>query len=144
MESIKVAEWDKGHFQIVLKPTGEARRHAAFALNPRDAVVDQWHAVQRCVPGLHGKLADTIWDQLECHQLNSWIPMPREGGNWVTGPTYELESWRPTLPRWVNGKALIFTECLNRLGGDPAGPYGSPVRPDAGQTDLHRALANIG
>jgi hypothetical protein len=143
VEKIEVAQWDDGQFQIVLTPTNEARWHAAFALNPRDAVVEQWHAIQGCVPGLYGALADTIWDQLECHQLNSAIIWKKEGGWWLTGSTYDLESWRPTLPRWVPGGALIFTECLNRLGVDPAGPFGSPIRPDAGQTDLFRAMANI-
>ncbi|HWS34920.1 MAG TPA: hypothetical protein VN408_19545 [Actinoplanes sp.] len=143
IESIETVKWADDQFQIIVTPTAEARRHAAFAANPRDAVVEQWHAVQRCVPGLYGELADTVWDQLECHQLNSWIPLPREGSDWATGETYDLESWRPTLPRWVNGQDLIVTECLNRLGVDPAGPYGDGIRPDAGQTDLREAWAHI-
>ncbi|MEU8112728.1 hypothetical protein [Micromonospora sp. NPDC048947] len=141
VEKIERVPWDDDQFQIVLTPTSEARWHAAFALDPRDAVVEQWHAIQRCVPGLYGALADTIWDQLECHQLNSWIIFPKEDGNWLTGSTYELESWRPTVARWVNGQDLIVTECLNLLGADPAGPFGSPFRP--GAVDLHGAWSNI-
>lgn len=143
VEKIEVARWGDGQFQIVLTPTNEARAHAAFALNPRDAVVEQWHAIQGCVSGLYGDLADTIWDQLECHQLNSWLILPNEGGIWLTGDTYDLESWRPTFPRWVGGQDLIVTKCLNLLGTDPDGPFGSPFRPDAGQTDLYRAYSNI-
>ncbi|WP_157239699.1 hypothetical protein [Catenuloplanes japonicus] len=143
VEEIEVARWGDGQFQIVLTPTTEARAHAAFSKSPRDAVVEQWHAIQRCVPGLYGSLADTIWDQLECHQLNSWLIFPKEDGNWLTGSTYDLESWRPILPRWVGGQDLIVTECLNRLGVDPAGPFGSPLRPDAGQSDLYGAWSKI-
>ncbi|MTK05170.1 hypothetical protein [Micromonospora sp. CP22] len=141
VEKIELVQWGDGHFQVVLTPTAEARKHAALSLNPRDAVVEQWHAIQGCVSGLYGDLADTIWDQLECHQLNSWLILPREDGIWATGSTYELESWRPTLPRWVNGQDLIFTECLNRMGTDPEGPFANPFRP--GETDLHQAWDNI-
>ncbi|MBT3078361.1 MULTISPECIES: DUF2599 domain-containing protein [Streptomyces] len=142
VQEIKVADWEGEAFQIILTPTPEARGHAATAINPRDAVVEQWHAIQGCVSGLEGGIADTIWDQLECHQLNSWVPFPREGSNWLTGETYELESWRPVLPRAVPGAALVATECLNRLGEDPAGPL-STYRPDAGRLDLHGAQDNI-
>jgi hypothetical protein len=143
VEKIEVAPWADGQFQIFLTPTHEARADAAFSPNPRAAVVEQWHAIQGCVPGLYGALADTIWDQLECHQLNSWLFLPNEGGIWATGDTYDLESWRPTLPRWVNGQDLIVTKCLNILGTDPAGPISSPFRPDTGQTDLYGAWRNI-
>ncbi|MGW5703885.1 hypothetical protein [Amycolatopsis japonica] len=143
VEEIKVAQWGDNQFQIVLTPTGEARADAAFSPNPRNAVVEQWHAIQACVPGLYGSLADTIWDQLECHQLNSWLTIPNEGGIWATGNTYDLESWRPTLPRWVGGQDLIVTKCLNMLGKDPAGPLNSPFRPDKGQFDLREAQKNF-
>ncbi|MFI6567031.1 hypothetical protein [Streptomyces sp. NPDC050534] len=143
VEKIEVASWGDGQFQIVLTPTQGARWNAAFSPTPRDAVVEQWHAIQACVPGLYGGLADTIWDQLECHQLNSWIALPREGSKWITGDTYDLESWRPVLPRQVPGQDLIVTHCLNSMGVDPAGPFNSPIRPDAGQVDLEQATRNI-
>ncbi|WP_222724041.1 DUF2599 domain-containing protein [Streptomyces sp. uw30] len=143
VEKIEVASWGDNQFQIVLTPTQEARLNAAFSPTPRDAVVEQWHAIQACVPGLYGGLADTIWDQLECHQLNSWIAVPQEGSKWITGDTYDLESWRPVLPRLVPGEALIVTRCLNSLGVDPAGPFSSPIRPDAGQVDLQQAMRNF-
>ncbi|MBM9624429.1 hypothetical protein [Streptomyces zhihengii] len=143
VQEIKVADWGDGAFQIILTPTPEARWHAFTALSPRDAVVEQWHAIQGCVSGLEGGLADSIWDQLECHQVNSAVPAPREGSNWLTGETYELESWRPVLPRAVPGGALVFTECMNLLGRDPAGPTSAPYRPDAGRLDLHGAQDNI-
>ncbi|MFD9122294.1 MULTISPECIES: hypothetical protein [Streptomyces] len=143
VEKIEVAHWADGQFQVVLTPTHEARWHAFAALNPRDAVVEQWHAIQACVPGLYGGVADTIWDQLECHQLNSWMVLPREGSKWATGETYDLESWRPVLPRVVSGEALIITECLNHMGVDPAGPFSTPFRPDDGQVDLYQANRNI-
>jgi hypothetical protein len=143
VEKIEVASWGDDQFQIVLTPTPQARWDAAFSPAPRNAVVEQWHAIQACVPGLYGGLADTVWDQLECHQLNSWIAVPREGSKWITGDTYELESWRPVLPRAVPGQDLIITRCLNDLGVDPAGPLTSPIRPDLGQFDLQQAMRNI-
>ncbi|GAA4301201.1 hypothetical protein GCM10023178_06710 [Actinomadura luteofluorescens] len=141
VEKIEVVEWGDGQFQIVLTPTTEARKDAAFSMTPRNAVVEQWHAIQGCVPGLYGDLADTIWDQLECHQLNSWLALPNEGDIWLTGATYDLESWRPTLPRWVNGQDLIVTKCLNMLGRDPAPRVSSPFRPDTAQVNPWRNIA---
>ncbi|MCK8678413.1 MULTISPECIES: hypothetical protein [Streptomyces] len=143
VQQIEVVEWEDGKFQIVLTPTPEARWHAATAVSPRDAVVEQWHAIQGCVPGLEGGLADTIWDQLECHQLHASVPAFREGSMWATGETYELESWRPVLPRAVPGGTLVFTQCMNLLGGNPDGPGSGPRRPDDGRLDLHGAQENI-
>ncbi|WP_406300065.1 DUF2599 domain-containing protein [Embleya sp. NBC_00888] len=143
VEKVEVVSWGDKQFQVVLTPTPQARLHAFAARNPRDAVVEQWHAIQRCVPHLSGGLADTLWDQLECHQLNSWILLPREGSKWATGNAYELESWRPVLPRAVPGAALVVTECLNHMGVDPAGPFGTPFRPDEGQVDLYQAKKNF-
>lgn len=139
VEKIEVIPWANNEFQIRLTPTGEARAYAAVSLrylwmDPRDAVVEQWHAIQNCVPGLTGDLADKMWDQLECHQLNSFVPLPREGSIWATGDAYELESWAPLQPREASGAAMIDSKCLNDLEVDPPGGPGTPYRPDQVQT----------
>ncbi|AXX31209.1 hypothetical protein APASM_3844 [Actinosynnema pretiosum subsp. pretiosum] len=112
--------------------------------DPHATVVEQWHAVQNCVAGLYNDLADSIWDQLECHQALSWIMWNREGSMWATGDTYELESWRPKLIRdFPRLPQYLVTECGNNLGLKPAGPFRSPIRPDLGVVDLQGAADAI-
>lgn len=141
---ITVSKWGDGQFQIHVTPTLGAR----FAPDPRAAVDTLWRAVQACVPGLYGNLADTIYQQLDCHQRLALLPGWKEGGIFQTGPTYDLESWRPKLV----GPDIFGQErdshCLNHLsalpsGGDPDGPFGDPIRPDQGQVDLLDAYGNI-
>lgn len=56
-------------FTIKVYPRGFVRVvPAAHAVT-----VDMWHAVQACVSGLSGSTADSIWDQLECHQYLSAV-----------------------------------------------------------------------
>ncbi|MFD8103204.1 hypothetical protein ACFV24_27070 [Nocardia fluminea] len=100
-------------FQIVVTPNPKARA------NPGTwkVVESMWHQVQGCVPGLYGPLADSIWQQLECHQMLS----DRGGGS-----TWELESWRTplALPHYVT---YVNSHCLNRkwLNGPENGEPGT-------------------
>lgn len=144
VEKIEVVQWEGDNFQIVLTPTAKARHDAAWNPDLRGPIVEQWHAIQNCVAGLEGEVADTIWDQLECHQLFSWIKMDREDSEWATGDTFELESWLPKLNRDITRIPQYFTtQCANTLEKDPAGPFSSPIRPDLGITDLQGAYAAI-
>jgi hypothetical protein len=145
VHEITVSQWDQGQWQIHVTPKGAAR----VALNPRGAVDTMWHAVQACVPGLYRDLADTIYQQLDCHQRLSAVPWPGEGSIFKTGDTYDLESWRPKLVEPDIFGQEVHSSCLNDLsalstGGDPAGPFGDPIRPDLGQTDLVGANSTIG
>ncbi|WP_051807559.1 hypothetical protein [Actinoplanes subtropicus] len=141
IDKIEVADWGNGRFQIVVTPNGEARNYAAWALDQRAAVVDEWHAIQACVRGLYGGLADSIWQQLDCHQRMSWAWDPRRR-DWLTGPTYDLESWRPPLSG-ANLVSELRTDCLNKLGVDENSRVVDPHRPDDGETDLQNAWADI-
>ena len=107
----------------------------------RGAVVEEWHAIQACVPGLYGNLADSICQQLECHQRWAWALRP--DGEWATGPTYDLESWRPKLED-DNFFAKSASKCGGYLGVEPDGEFSNPYRPDAGVTDLEHAFDNYG
>lgn len=141
IEQIQVADWGGGRFQIIVTPNGEARNYAAWALDQRAAVVDEWHAVQACVRGLYGSLADSIWQQLDCHQRMSWAWNPKRR-DWFTGPTYDLESWRPPLSD-ANLVSELRTKCLNTLGVDENSQPINPYRPDDGVTDLQHAWDDI-
>jgi hypothetical protein len=110
-------------------------------MNPRDAVVEQWHAIQGCAAGLEGDLADRIWDQLECHQLMARRPCR----GWCLANRSDVRPGELAAdpPSLVGGQDLVVTECMNLLGTDPAGPLSSPFRPDEGQLDLSEAQKNF-
>ncbi len=133
VQSVQVQDYADGHFRILLTPTAASR----FALDPHAATVSEWHAVQNCVRGLSGPLADSIWDQLECHQR--WALTPSKDGGWATGPTYDLETWHGVFSE----NQYVSTRCGNELGIQPDGPFGEPHDPSAGQTDLQQAWASI-
>ncbi|MFD8103211.1 hypothetical protein ACFV24_27110 [Nocardia fluminea] len=88
-----------GDFQINVTPKPAARDNPGN----RDVVVSMWHQVQSCVPGLYDRKADSVWQQLECHQMLSWF-----GG----GELWELESWVPPLKE-PNFGSYTSSECLN-------------------------------
>ncbi|MFG1922345.1 hypothetical protein [Cryptosporangium sp. NPDC048952] len=146
IEKIEVANWGNGRFQILVTPNSAARIRAGQTstdpIRSREVVVDEWHAVQACVRGLYGSLADSIWQQLDCHQRMSWVwhPLRRD---WLTGPTYDLESWRPALTGPNVAVQEARTRCLNTLGVDENSKVTSPYRPDAGQFDLLHAWGNF-
>lgn len=153
IQEIKKADWvidGKPAFQIIIYPKIEARVHAGLGVatrmpNERPVVVDEWHAIQACIRGLYDGLADSIWQQLECHQKLSWAWNPARNnwqGDWATGPTYDLESWRPPIP-FANIATEAATNCLNWLGEREDSQVVNPFRPDTGQTDLQHAYDNI-
>ncbi|WP_157063552.1 DUF2599 domain-containing protein [Luteipulveratus mongoliensis] len=122
---ISVERWSNGDFKIIAWPTWEART----ASDPTAATIDEWHAIQNCVSGLYGTLADSIYDQLECHQHLALVP----GKNvWATGTTYDLESWRGTFDNWLG------TRCGNELNKerDHTDAPTSNGQPDEGVTDI--------
>lgn len=128
VHEIQVEDWADGHQKISVTPKG----HSRVAVDANGATIAMWHAVQDCVAGLYGGRADTIYDQLECHQ--------HFGAAWfATGDTYDLETWRPTFgpSEWVS------SHCGNELGTDPAGPVRGHYRPDAGVTDLEGAFDSV-
>ncbi len=131
IDYIEVEPWADDHFKIVVQPSTASR----VALDPAAATVEMWHAIQACVPGLYGFRADTIWDQLECHQWLALVPSRKAFPEWASGSTYDLETWRPLL-RPATYSSWQDSSCGNRLSTDPAGPFGDPYRPDAGQLDL--------
>ncbi len=69
------------------------------------------------VPGLYGDLADSIYQQLQCHQM-----VPHEA---ATGAAYDLETWREKLPG-PNPVSYGLTRCLNQNpDGSPNGNQGA-------------------
>lgn len=99
-------------FTISVTPTDAARN----AGGKREVTVSMWHQIQGCVPGLYDRLADSIWQQLECHQMYPWEDFLGLGG---TGPTYDLETWRSPLLNPGAGP-YAASHCLNRTS--PNGP----------------------
>ena len=100
-----------GHRKIKVTP-GEPAWHAVGVKEVTDVM---WHSIQDCVPGLYGRVADSIYQQLMCHQA-----YPVE---FATGPTWDLETYHPPLsnPTWA---ALANTHCLNTLEPDSSGGGG--------------------
>lgn len=130
IEQIEVEPWADGHQKIKVHPTGPAR----YDINPWHVTHSMWHAVQACVRGLYDARADSIYDQLECHQHLALLKHYRgaEYGGYYTGPTYDLETWRGTF----NAGDWLSTRCGNTLGHpEPAGPLGPPRRPDFREVD---------
>lgn len=124
VENIQTVDMAGSDFQIVVTPTQAARDKRAN----RDVVVEMWHKVQSCVPGLYDALADSIWQQLECHQEHS---------NMGGGPTWDLESYRTPLA-FPNSATYLATHCLNRLW--PNGPEnGEPGTDSVARAPLHVA-----
>ena len=113
-------------YKIVLTPTQSARA----ALGNRDATVSMWHQIQACVPGLYGRLADSIWQQLECHQWGGLA-------EFATGPTFDFETWREPLDN-PNPVSYVATHCLNKQT-DGASENGTPGLGSnfPGYLDLH-------
>lgn len=91
-------------FRISVVPTEKAR-NAQITGYGHDATVDIWHDVQACVPGLYDGLADSIWQQAECHVMYG-------RANFATGPTFDFESWRFPLAD-PNPVTYFQTQCLN-------------------------------
>jgi hypothetical protein len=108
-----------GTFNVHVSPTELARAvGTGERIVGREYVVYQmWHAVQHCVPGLYGHLADSIYQQLQCHVWLGIDSASRVG----TGPTYDLESWH--LPLVDPGlKTYAASHCLNNDAGDRVVP----------------------
>ena len=122
VEEITVQRWADGRFRISVWPTPEARD-----ADDRDAATAEiWRAVRRCVTeGLDGQVGESLQDQLRCHEFLAWVPGGGDG-QYATGETYDLESWRPTAGR----RKWISTRCGNTLGTDPTSPPERTYRPD--------------
>lgn len=100
-----------------MTPASKAR-WAAVKGDLHGATVTMWHAIQGCVPGLYHGLADSIWQQLDCHQWGALIK--NRDGSYATGDTYGLESWR--IPLAGPGVGEYWrTECLNLINKDGEG-----------------------
>lgn len=129
---VTVTPFPSGQWQINVTPTDNVRS-AYFTGYRREATDAIWHAVQACVSGLYGDLADSIYEQIDCHV--GYAYMPGRDGHWATGPTFDLESWRPAVGD-VADEFYLVTHC--GWGGYPYGhePSGAPYRPDAGALDL--------
>lgn len=100
VESIDYTPVGGGDFRIKVSPADPAWH----AVGVREVTVVMWHSIQSCVPGLYGAVADSVWQQLECHQT---FPIEK-----ASGPTWDLESWRPALVNPTTA-AYIDTHCLN-------------------------------
>jgi hypothetical protein len=103
VSKLSVSRYEDGQFKISLTPHWWARVD-----DPWPTTLDEWSAVQSCMGGLSGPLADSVFAQLYCHQALAAFP-GRDGGL-ATGPSYELESWRgmrktgfvPDYAYWVS------------------------------------------
>ncbi|MDT0264104.1 hypothetical protein [Jatrophihabitans lederbergiae] len=120
---VEVQDFTDGQFEIKTWPTSNTR-YAAWGGYELDAMNEIWHAVQACVPGLYGSLADGIYQQIECHVVGT-IGGPLDFG----GDTFDFESWRGT----TDPSNEIPTEC--NWGGWPYTPIGEPYRTDRPAND---------
>ncbi|WP_241831632.1 DUF2599 domain-containing protein [Parafrankia soli] len=129
VEEITLQRWAGGDFRISVWPTEEAR-HA----DDRDgASAEIWRAVQGCVGEVDPVVAESMQDQLRCHESLALIP-GRGGEEYATGGSFDVESWRPTPGR----RRWISTRCGNTLGTDPTSAPLATERPD-GIPPQHRA-----
>ena len=140
VKNIKVEQVAGPDFKIVLEPTTSARLKGLSQVARREATVSMWHQIQSCVPGLYGGLADSIWQQLDCHEMFA-VEKIGVGGAYkdVTGPTYDLESWRLPLAN-PNPASYIATHCLNEVNKGEAG-FGNNF---PGYSDLRATMNNTG
>lgn len=115
---VQVQDYTQGQFDIQVTPTSNARYAELSGFGP-EATNEIWHAVQACVSGLYGTLADGIYEQIQCHVIGGLLGPINAGG-----ATYDLETWRPP----VSWNVALSSEC-NWLGW-PYAPLGEPYRPD--------------
>lgn len=107
--SISVTDTGEGR-RISIMPTATARD--AWGVGQGwDSTVAMWHAIQDCVPGLYDSTADSVWQQLECHQRFATITKP--DGSYATGDTYDLETWTDPLDA-PNDLNYVLSRCLNQ------------------------------
>jgi hypothetical protein len=121
VEEITVEQWAGGLFRVSVRPT-PAARHA----DDLDGATDtMWTALRRCVRGFDTQVGDSLYDQLRCHEHLALIPASG-GKGYATGPTFDLESWRPSMSRgqWIT------TRCGNTLGTNPTAASIRTYRPD--------------
>lgn len=130
---IKVTDFTNGGFKISATPTSNAR-WAVWNGNPRETTNEIWHAVQACVSGLYDDLADSIYQQIDCHVFIAG------GGGTVFplgGETWDFESWRGS--RTGLAKVAAYSDAgnggqhmCNWNSGADSGyqPIGKPYRPD--------------
>lgn len=104
IEGLAVRNYDNGDFKIQLTPTENARWVARWHLN------EFWHEVQACVPGLYDEVADRIYAQLACHADFSVVGNPLDDGEYVTGPTWDLESWKAPANEYHSAASLCSSD----------------------------------
>ncbi len=124
VEDIVVQRWTDTRFRISLRPTAASRKASRVP-----TVAAMWTAINTCVRGLAGPVADSLHAQLTCHQALAQLPALGGGSGFATGATYDLESWRP-LMRPNSFSTWVSTRCANTLGSDPPGPAVRIYRPD--------------
>ncbi|WP_026311399.1 DUF2599 domain-containing protein [Parafrankia elaeagni] len=121
IEEITVQEWAGGDFRISVWPRDEAR-HA----DDRDAAsAEIWAAVRTCVGTPDQAVAESLQDQLRCHEFLALVP-GSGSEEYATGDTFDVESWRPTPGR----RRWLSTRCGNTLGTDPTSAPVRTYRPD--------------
>lgn len=108
VEGIARVNYPNGDFKISLTPTEGAHWIATWRM------YDIWHLVQACVPGLYDETADRIYAQLACHADLSLLGDPSNDGAYLSGPTWDLESWKDTdtelhsLATWCSSDKLGY------------------------------------
>ena len=107
VDGIALRTYNNGDFKVAVRPTEAARWLSTWNRH------EIWHEVQACVPGLTGTVADRIYAQLVCHADLSAIGNPLKDGEYYTGETWDLESWKDT-PR--ESKALLTFCAQDALG----------------------------
>lgn len=96
--------------RISLTPTQTARE-AWGKGDGWNSTVSMWHAIQDCVPNLYHETADSVWQQLECHQRFGTLIRP-DTGYYATGDTYDLETYTDPLTA-PNDLSYMLTQCLS-------------------------------
>lgn len=96
-------QWSGGQRQIRIIPTTAARMWQFST-----ATNNIWAAVQQCVPGLYGSVADSVYSQIRCHALGA-----QYGYWWAGGYSWDVETWRaPYQSNWT----MLTSKC--NWGGD--------------------------
>lgn len=116
-----IAVGDDGIYgtRISVTPTDAARLGGGPGSPLTDLI---WPEIQSCVPNLYGSVADSIFQQLQCHVLFSEAPAPELPLRYASGNTWDFDTAFVPLSS-PNPVSYYSSKCLNSqpvVIGDPS------------------------